>query len=88
MDTGGQAFPSKEIRSHFEEFEGISNKTIEHDGMTLQDYFAGQALTGLLASIKTTKNKTEKEMIEDFSGLSYAVAEGMLKERSRCSTTS
>jgi hypothetical protein len=44
-------------------------------GMTLRDYFAGQALLGLLASDVTSP-------LETFVKQSYRVADAMLKARS------
>ena len=41
MNTGGPAFPSVG--------EGFGNPLYSAEGMTLRDYFAGQALAGLLA---------------------------------------
>ena len=48
-----------------------------HDGMTLRDYFAGQALTGLLAgrASNTFPDRTHMAV------LSYAFADAMLKVR-------
>ena len=42
---GGPAFPSEQSETQ----DGTWNQTFE-PGMTLRDYFAGQALVGLLAS--------------------------------------
>ncbi len=74
-----QAFPSviKQQTEYGDEYDVVQG------GMTLRDYFAGQALIGTLSAMKTTNGKTEEEMIKDFTGLSYVIADAMLKERSK-----
>ena len=47
MDKSGQAFPSRELKVANQEREVIE---VPVDGMTLRDYFAGQALIGLLSN--------------------------------------
>ena len=49
------------------------------DGMTLRDYFAGQALVGLVAS----KLHTLAFQPKDDASYCYALADAMLKERER-----
>ena len=46
-------------------------------GMSLRDYFAGQALAGLLACMKTTGSK------KDFAMDAYMQADAMLAEREK-----
>ena len=41
-NNGGPAFPYT---------EGEGNRAVEHQGMTLRDYFAAKALNGILASM-------------------------------------
>lgn len=66
-NDGGPAFP----RAATILYEG-------HKGMSLRDYFAGQALVGLMAST-TTDASTWKKIAE----LSYEMAGVMLAERSK-----
>ena len=70
-DNGGPAFPvSKHPEQQFPYAEG----------MTLRDWFAGQALAGLLAS-GATKIGGEELTFEGRAAISYAQADAMLKER-------
>lgn len=48
VNSGGQAFP-------LAGFPGDPNFTLPKDGMTLRQWYAGQALAGLLASSLTTR---------------------------------
>lgn len=63
----------------------VSPDGTEHDngqeGMSLRDYFAAQALTGLLAAYleTTTFNTSEKCLI--MATEAYSVADAMLKAR-------
>ena len=72
-DTGGQAFPSEEYNPRV-----VGNKT-EHKGMTLWDYFAGQAIIAVMAKDANCDPKTAK----DYSKVSYAIADAMIAERSK-----
>ena len=67
---GGPAFPlgSGDIR--------------DPNGMTLRDYFAGQALAGLMTSYATAKGSAE-DCIRAAAGISYLMADEMLAERER-----
>lgn len=62
-DNGGAAFPRE--------------RTDDQRGMSLRDYFAGQALTGMLAD--NTINPSVKEAAEHC----YATADAMLAEREK-----
>lgn len=63
-----QAFPSK---------QGFNNLdvVIDHKGMTLRDYLAGQALAGLL-----TRQQQDYNIVVQSS---YMYADSMLKERGK-----
>jgi hypothetical protein len=52
-------------------------RTGGHNGMTLRDYFAGQALTGLLAG----RQPNNAYPLEYLAETSYATADAMLKAR-------
>jgi hypothetical protein len=69
-NTGGPAFPglhpSKECR-------------FNDPGMTLRDYFAANAMQGILASRNTPKSATNEEIAR----VSYYLADTMLKERDK-----
>jgi len=64
--VGGYAFPLS--------YPGDSMR--ENEGMTLRDWFAGQALSGLLACA-ATDNNTVREQVE----LAYLHADAMLDQR-------
>jgi len=59
-ETGGPAFP---LESHY-------------FGMTLRDWFAGQALVGFLAN---TSGRAMKDRVR----MAYEIADAMLSERSK-----
>jgi hypothetical protein len=61
---GGQAFPRP--------FEGAT-------GMTLRDYFAAAALTGLIAS----NDEGAGDRLTEIPEYAYQIADAMLKERSK-----
>ena len=76
MNDGGQAFLSAAISS----CEGSTNvNVIDKEGMTLLDYFAGQALIGSIAS----SNPTLDIGFADLAEWSYGQAAAMLAERDR-----
>lgn len=75
VNTGGSAFPSPLDESEF----------TEH-GMTLRDYFAGQALsyltiTNFLASAMTPEES--RLQVTNAAALAYWVADAMLAERDK-----
>lgn len=77
-DTGGRAFPT--TPEHTERFSGSGGP-----GMTLRDWFAGQALNGLLAN-KTNMEiaaGAEKDLGGVISSWAYEFADAMLKERAK-----
>lgn len=72
--TGGPAFP---------EAIAISPSGDVHPGyggMTLRDYFAGQALAGHLASLNPTAEH-DPDSAAAFAQSSYQIADAMLAER-------
>jgi hypothetical protein len=64
-NTGGPAFPTP---AH----------NLQNDGMTLRDYFAAKALTGMMGS---RNPNTPRFHPEDDAAYVYAVADAMLKAR-------
>ena len=58
--------------------------SIADEGMMLRDWFAGQALVGMLASMqKIPKDCSEEQMGSDYAGVSYVIADAMMKEREK-----
>lgn len=86
---GGPAFPGKVCTGHVDE-----TPVYEHPkGMSLRDYFAAAALTGLLSTSKRwnmyphkpTTDKKKKPVISSaqYVDLSYRMADAMLTERDK-----
>ena len=72
INDGGPAFPSEQHETQ----DGTWNQTFER-GMTLRDYFAGQALAGLMAS-----EADGGVYLADHAALrAYEFADAMLKAR-------
>ncbi len=67
-DNGGSAFPTVPVNSDEPE---------RYAGMSLRDYFAGQALMGLIAS----DDEDAGDRIEDIPKYAYFIADAMLKAR-------
>jgi hypothetical protein len=78
-DNGGAAFPSHDPES-YERRQGHSCNSSYEDGMTLLDYFAGQALAGLCAN-GNPPCVNGKSM--GYDQAAYMIAQGMLTERAR-----
>ena len=66
-ETGGQAFPT------------MSN-TEYIPGMTLRDWFAGQALAGM-AALYTQAGGTSEEIADANAAVAYLMADAMIAER-------
>ena len=75
MNDGGPAFPTPQIGEYNPQF-----------GMSLRDYFAGQALTGLLPQdgvrLSARKNNPNEES-KYIAAAAYQIADAMLAERAR-----
>lgn len=89
-DTGGPAFPVECDwfgTGDDTELRGIQtgNHSGWHPGMTLRDWFAGQALAGILAHqfSKMVANVPEPLRYEMAATDAYVLADAMLKERSK-----
>lgn len=75
INSGGSAFPYNRDISNAQEWEEV-------EGMTLRDYFAGQALMGLCS---TTDNEGiwQYGTTANVSEVSYKISDAMLKEREK-----
>lgn len=75
---GGPAFPTDSAHQ-------VGPTTYHYAGMSLRDYFAGQALTGLLAAIGSLpKTNIDAEEVEcQFVEASYSAADAMLRQRAQ-----
>jgi hypothetical protein len=78
-----QAFPNFRNKNYEGRHDFFQEPT---EGMTLRDYFAGQALMGfctmLSLEFKTTSIETTR-VESDWAKLSYKIADAMLLERSK-----
>jgi len=75
-NTGGPAFPGKQKSLMIQsEHIGIASEyEIEHNGMTLRDWFAGMAMQGICASGPDISNPV-------IAAEAYALADAMIKQR-------
>ena len=73
IDDGGLAFPSPV------EFDP-NGQLVSHGsfGMTLRDWFAGQALAGMLSAVPSDAPRID---VQHFAGLAYAAADALLSAR-------
>lgn len=71
INDGGPAFP----RPYFEHPTN-GEYSLAQEGMSLRDYFAGQALVGIIAS--EVENRTPSEIV---AKRAYELADAMLKAR-------
>lgn len=83
INDGGPAFPVSG-------FEGKPDSAMKNwilepqnpsEGMTLRDWFAGQALPGLVASVITLNDEPDRD--KRLAYLCYLVADAMLAEREK-----
>lgn len=72
-NDGGPAFPQHGWTSSPEVLERMKNQ----GGMTLRDWFAGQALNGMLSDPNLSAEP------EEFADYAYRHADAMLKARSK-----
>ena len=70
INDGGPAFPASLYK-----LENGQESSVPHIGMTLRDYFAGQAVSGLYADNNFTGSHV------DAAKCSYALADAMLAAR-------
>ena len=70
-DNGGPAFPQNDLSAYNMGPEGIGNGM----GMTLRDWFAGQALAGLMAS-----STTDNWVLPDIAREALGAADAMIAE--------
>jgi hypothetical protein len=82
-DDGGQAFPSTKsslMRDHMREPHRFTHDYQTVGGMTLRDWFAGQALA-LLGG--RSWGHVEGDKVETWASAAYTLADAMLTERSK-----
>ena len=83
MNDGGPAFPTPDVFQHVEE----RLYTAAYEGMTLRDWFAGQALEGMNANPELLEHVTEGapfgDMARGLAQSAYLQADAMLTERNK-----
>ena len=72
MNNGGAAFPTKNWQQPAIRASGYS------EGMSLRDYFAAQALQGVLAA-----DTEELLSVDAIASVAYRIADAMLKAREK-----
>lgn len=75
-NDGGPAFPV--MVNHIDQ-AGSSEVMLEHEGMSLRDYFAAKAMKGILCSMNRMMQFDGPGLARD----SYAIADLMLAERNK-----
>ena len=79
-DNGGPAYPTKNYRE--KTFNGIKEVPERYAGMTLRDWFAGQALAGILAGgFADTIPHDDVTGGQDAAAFAYQYADAMIAER-------
>lgn len=72
QNDGGPAFPQHVWTTNPEVLERMKNQ----GGMTLRDWFAGQALVGLIAC-----EDSKPQTVQEYAEFSFMIADTMLKRR-------
>lgn len=81
INDGGAAFPRPYSQDEYAAQKG--DRAFAQEGMTLRDYFAGQALAGITTHIQPSigpRMDTEK-LCEACADYSYMIADAMLAAR-------
>ena len=84
-NDGGPAFPRA-----MSQFDGgthmIGDPEFAQEGMTLRDYFAGQALAGMCSELSSLTNAKQADVLRVVTGSAYEMADAMLAERDKGAT--
>ena len=81
MNDGGPAFPADIQRR--DAVSGTWGEEPPPQGMTLRDWFAGQALAGCSLGMFVTMDDTMKKQLRDMAAGAYKMADAMIAERDR-----
>lgn len=79
IDDGGPAYPSHDPQG-MERWAGLSPVSRHENGMTLRDYFAGQALVGLCTDYEGLPDPGEWNY-DGIARNAYTAADAMLRAR-------
>lgn len=87
IDDGGLAFPGSRyqqvgtVADHgFSDDDTPTFDQVQHPGMTLRDWFAGQAVRAILPQLNTVE-RDKIEVARVAAGAAYLVADAMLAAR-------
>lgn len=75
-EDGGPAFPRSPYQEDGAVFRGKS-------GMSLRDWFAGQALIGIVALAENLNKRSDETLGDAMVRQAYALADAMLAERGK-----
>ena len=78
LNDGGPAFPHPEFSTKIHNGIRVYDP---HAGMSLRDWFAGQAMSAILISLK--EQGIQEEDIPNMAGDCFLCADAMLAERNR-----
>lgn len=83
-DDGGPAFPGERTVPDGKAIMTLTGaqptyRKVSYNGMSLRDHFAGQAVSGWLASFGPDEAAKAKQI----AAFAYEIADAMLKERSK-----
>lgn len=80
IKTGGPAFPSGESYSLG---GAVNRKGPLHEGITIRDYFAAKAMSGILAHLENHMERYLDLHDEDIAKFAYRQADAMLEARGK-----
>lgn len=84
---GGPAFPHEHLAPYINAAGMPENRPQRWFGMSLRDYFAGQALAGMFAERNILKDANTSELAElcflNAAAFSYRMADTMIAERAK-----
>lgn len=75
-ENGGPAFPNLKVGS-------CGPRTAGEAGMSLRDWFAGQALAGMLGHPDVVGSPLAADFVASFADDAYAIADAMLVARQK-----
>lgn len=81
---GGPAFPLPGIDHSKETDDGYAGLAHWTQGMSIRDYFAGQALAGCEVTVRDDMGISYFEPAHDLAKRCYQIADAMLKAREDC----
>ena len=87
INDGGPAFPSEEVITHIPNYQSAGIRT--NVGMSLRDWFAGQALIAVFAGAERNDGWGDTTASIN-AGFAYQLADAMIAERNKnaCNSTS